>query len=85
MEASLKLASGFIGVNVMLAVFNMIPLPPLDGSKVLAAFLPASAREGLLSLSPFISLLMILGLARMGVLGVPMGLVHAAIASIWGL
>ncbi len=27
-------------VNVMLCIFNLIPVPPLDGSKVLAAFLP---------------------------------------------
>ncbi len=31
-----------IQLNVMLAIFNMLPLPPLDGSKVLAAFLPES-------------------------------------------
>lgn len=32
-------------VNIALAVFNLIPVPPLDGSKILAAFLPLSARE----------------------------------------
>lgn len=32
--------SYYIMVNVSLAVFNLIPLPPLDGSKILGAFLP---------------------------------------------
>ncbi len=27
-------------INLMLAVFNMVPIPPLDGSKILAALLP---------------------------------------------
>jgi len=31
-----------IELNLILAIFNMLPLPPLDGSKVIAAFLPNS-------------------------------------------
>lgn len=31
----------FISLNVGLAIFNLIPIPPLDGSKILGAFLPA--------------------------------------------
>lgn len=30
----------FISINITLAVFNLIPIPPLDGSKILFAFLP---------------------------------------------
>lgn len=30
-----------VQLNVVLAIFNLLPLPPLDGSKVLAAFMPA--------------------------------------------
>ncbi len=30
-----------IFINVLLAIFNLVPIPPLDGSKVLFAFLPA--------------------------------------------
>lgn len=33
-------------VNVMLCFFNLIPIPPLDGSKVLQAFLPGSLAHG---------------------------------------
>lgn len=29
--------------NIMLMVFNLVPIPPLDGSKILYAFLPDSA------------------------------------------
>lgn len=31
-----------VTLNIYLAVFNLIPIPPLDGSKILAGFLPKS-------------------------------------------
>lgn len=35
-----KIASIIVIVNLVLALFNIIPIPPLDGSKVLFSFLP---------------------------------------------
>lgn len=34
----------FIQINIVLMVFNLIPLPPLDGSRIVSVFLPAQAR-----------------------------------------
>lgn len=39
-EPLLQFAYGFFRINIVLAVFNMIPVPPLDGSNVVAALLP---------------------------------------------
>lgn len=35
----------FVFLNVLLAIFNMIPLPPLDGSHIIKLVLPYQARE----------------------------------------
>jgi Zn-dependent protease len=47
----LLFAAGF--VNVLLAVFNLIPLPPLDGSAVLERLLPRSLLPGYYRIRPF--------------------------------
>src|SRR3989338_512868 len=43
--AFLQIALVITFMNLGLAVFNLIPIPPLDGSKLLFAFLPDSARS----------------------------------------
>ncbi|HLM58107.1 MAG TPA: site-2 protease family protein [Pyrinomonadaceae bacterium] len=40
-------------MNASLAVFNLLPFPPLDGSKVLYTFLPASAHPFLATLEQY--------------------------------
>lgn len=39
-----KIASIIVLMNLVLALFNIIPIPPLDGSKILFSFLPARLR-----------------------------------------
>jgi Zn-dependent protease len=40
----IELAVGVIMLNIFLAFFNLVPIPPLDGSKILPRFLPFSLR-----------------------------------------
>lgn len=40
-------------INLVLMIFNLLPIPPLDGSKILAPFLPVAWREKYLSLERF--------------------------------
>ncbi|MHB1346223.1 MAG: site-2 protease family protein [Candidatus Humimicrobiaceae bacterium] len=39
-----------IRINIFLAIFNFIPIPPLDGSKIVASFLPENAMYKYLSI-----------------------------------
>ena len=41
----MSLISATVSINVGLGLFNLIPLPPLDGSKVIMPFLPFNAKQ----------------------------------------
>lgn len=73
-DVLLMMASYMITINLGLGVFNLIPIPPLDGSKILYAFLPYKVVYKIAPYERYIQFVMILLLA-LGVLSVPIGTV----------
>ncbi len=62
MTPFIEISSYIVIINIILAVFNLIPIPPLDGSKLLFAFLPQQygrTRMFLESYAPFLIIIVI--------------------------
>ena len=62
------MAQAGILINVVLAVFNLLPIPPLDGGRVLAGLLPPHLSARLEKIEP-VGLFIVLGLSAFGLLG----------------
>jgi len=54
-------------INIILAAFNLIPIPPLDGSKILMGFMPEKMQYQFSRLEPY-GFFLIIGLLYSGVL-----------------
>lgn len=76
---SLMLGYGVI-INVVLAVLNMLPIPPLDGSRVVYWLLPDRQGELYYRLEPFGTIILLL-LIGMGILGRIIGPIISPIIS----
>lgn len=62
-----------IQVNLIVALFNMLPLPPLDGGRVLVGLLPESLSRPLARLEPYGFMILIIALFVLPLLGGQLG------------
>lgn len=71
-------------LNVSLAVFNLIPLPPFDGSRIFYSVLPAKLYFAVMKYERYI-LIVFLALLYTGIVSLPISYITNAIISLFNL
>jgi len=73
-------------INSILMIFNLIPLPPLDGHHVLEYFLSPEAQQKFESLGPYSLIILFVLVFQFHILDVPMGIMNLLIKylAFWG-
>lgn len=75
-----------IKLNLVLAFFNLIPIPPLDGSKIVASFLSTKATIAYLKLEKYgLFILLLILISPIDFLGVGLSLLTNFFMSIMGI
>lgn len=72
MEPMTKLLSIMLWLNLSLGIFNLIPIPPLDGSHVLESVLPYQMAQAYAQIRPY-GFILLIGLLYLGVFGAIFG------------
>lgn len=68
----------FTSLNIGLGIFNLLPVPPLDGSRIFYIFLPPKLYFGIMKYERYISLAIMLALIS-GILDKPLSIIMSSI------
>lgn len=74
----------FAQINIMLASFNLIPIPPLDGARILMGFLSRKAQDSFDRIEPY-GMFIIIGLLYIGALNPLIAFFRQSILGIIGI